>query len=365
MKEPILFINAWRYLNIIFLVHLWLVGEAATNTFILILLILVMTTLRWRFQLPMWSVILDVIICLIFLQYADIAYFVLAIPIFELALKGRGLLSLMLLIVPFAAPVPSSLLFWYFLQACFFGTYSYMTLSNREAAQKDADIQRKQKYDLEQDKAELLAANQSTSHHAELMERYRISRELHDHLGHDLTGTLLAFKAYEHVDDEEESEKLQEEIRRRLERSTQNLRETVHNMTPTTLIGVEQLDGIVKDFKQYDIDYYKSGDMMNVPAHIWNLLTAYLKEALTNVSRHSNASKVEVDLYVTDTIVRLSVQDNGTIIEKPVLGNGLRNLQMRARSMEGSLSISRDDGYLLVCVLPLEKEGRGDETSDR
>lgn len=364
MKEPMLFVNAWRFLNIIFLVHLWLISEAGTNAFILILFILAMTALRWRFDLPVWSVIFDFIMISIFLPYADAAYFMLALPIFELALKDRVILSALFLILPFTAPIPSSLLFWYFLLSLFFGTYSYTVLKNQKSAHKDADSLRKQTYDLENARTELLAANQSASHQAELMERYRISRELHDHLGHDLTGTLIAFNAYESIDDEEESAKLKKEIKRRLERSTQNLRETVHNMTTTTLIGVEQLDGIIEDFRQYEIDYYKSGETKHVEAYKWNLLTAYLKEALTNVSRHSNATKIEVDLMVTRSIVRLSVHDNGTAGEDKMAGSGLRNLQMRARAMGGSLSINRDEGYLLVCVIPLKREGTEDESVD-
>lgn len=365
MKEPMLFVNAWRFLNIIFFMHLWLISGAETNAFILILSILVITLLRWRFHMPIWSVIFDFIIISIFLPYAEVAYFILALPIFELALKDRTLLSFLFLILPFAAPIPSSLLFWYFLLAIFFGTFSYITLNNQDAARKDADRLRKQTYDLERVRTELLAAGQSASHQAELMERNRISRELHDHLGHDLTGTLIAFNAFASIDDDEESARLKQEIKRRLERSTQNLRETVHNMTTTTLIGVEQLDAIIENFQQYEIDYYKSGDTMHVPAYKWHFLTAYLKEVLTNVSRHSNATKIEVDLMVADTFLRLSVHDNGTDGEKKMVGSGLRNLQMRARSMGGSLSIARDKGYLLVCVIPLGKEGTVDESANR
>lgn len=365
MKGPEFYINGWRFLNIIFLVHLWFIGETSTNAFVLILFLLIMTTLRWRFQLPMWSVTFDFLICLIFLQYTDIAYFGLALPIFELAFKGRGYLSLLFLIIPFAVSVPSSLLFWYYFLACFFGVFSYIVLKNHEAVQKETDIQRKQTYDLEKVRAELLEANQSISHQAELMERYRISRDLHDHLGHDLTGTLFAFKAYEYIEDEEVAENLRAEIKKRLERSTENLRETVHNMTPLTFIGVEQVDSIVEGFQQYDVHYYKSGDMQKVSAHHWNLLVSYLKEALTNISRHSDAKKVEVNLQVTGTIVRLAVHDDGTPGEQDVKGSGLRNLQMRAKSMGGSLSINHDDGYLLVCVLPIDRGGEEGETVNR
>ncbi|GAB3044471.1 hypothetical protein GCM10027286_03580 [Virgibacillus ainsalahensis] len=213
-------------------------------------------------------------------------------------------------------------------------------------------------------KADLLEANKNASHHAELMERYRISRELHDHLGHDLTGAVLALQAHAYVQDTKEAEKLLEEVKQRLERSTKDLRETVHNMTPTTLIGVESLEYIVQNFQLMEIQFQKSGNMLLVPAHIWGLLESCLKEGLTNVARHSNATKVGVDLQVTESIVRLFIQDNGTTVKSHQAGGGLRSLQIRARSLGGSLSTGRKNGFFLVCVIPLDKEVT-DETTNR
>jgi len=126
-------------------------------------------------------------------------------------------------------------------------------------------------------------------------------------------------------------------------------------MTPMTLIGVERLENIVQSFHQVDIQFQKSGDMLLVPAYKWGLLEACVKEALTNVARHSNATNVEVDLHVSESIVRLSIRDNGTVKESNQTGSGLRSLQLRSRSMGGSLSISRENGFLLVCVIPLEE----------
>ncbi|WP_054711952.1 ATP-binding protein [Bacillus sp. JCM 19041] len=105
--------------------------------------------------------------------------------------------------------------------------------------------------------------------------------------------------------------------------------------------------------------------MVLVPAYKWGLLEACLKEALTNVARHSNATNVDVDLHVTESIVRLSIRDNGTVKKNWQAGSGIRSLQLRARSMDGSLSISRENGFLLVCVIPLEKVGNDDSFNRR
>ncbi|MBP1989846.1 sensor histidine kinase [Paenibacillus eucommiae] len=365
MMEPMRFVNGWRLLNICVLIHLWIMLETKISSFILILLLLVMMSLRWRYSIPVWTVVFDALVCLMYVPYTDFSVYGLALPIFELALSGRWAIALLFFSGIFLTSASPGLLFWNFLQACFFGCFAYMTLKNQEAYKQEADEQRKARYELERIKIDLLEANQTASHQAELMERYRISRELHDHLGHDLTGANLALQAYEYVQEPKEAQKLLQEIKNRLERSTKNLRETVHNMTSMTFIGVENLEHIVQNYQQIHIQFLKSGDMQLVAAHQWGLLEACLKEALTNVARHSNATKVEVDLQVTASIVRLSIRDHGTVNKMNPAGTGLRSLQMRARSLGGSLSFSQENGFLLVCVIPLEKEALMDETINR
>lgn len=357
IADPKVYIHGWRFLNIGVLLQFWMLGDPTVASFILILLLLVMTSLRWRFRLPLWTVLVDVVVCLLYFPVSEISYFGLALPIFELALRGKWAFSLL----PFAAMLffsaASSLLFWYYLQALFFGVFSSITLKNQQQYKQEADEQRQARYELERIKAELLEESKAVSHQAELMERYRISRDLHDHLGHDLTGASLALQAYEYAEDRREAEQLLAEAKERIANSMKSLRETVHNMTPTALIGVENLEHIVQNFSKVPVQFRKAGNMPAVQAHIWALLEACLKEALTNVARHSNATQVEANLQVTHSIVRLSIQDNGTVAHEHPPGSGLRSLQMRSRALGGSLSISREGGFLCVCVIPLEKGG--------
>lgn len=365
MMEPMRFVNGWRFMNIGVLLHIWIISEWQIHTFVFILLLLVMVCLRWRYAIPVWTVGIDMIVCLLYIPFTDFAAFGIALPIFELALGGRWAVSLLLFAGMLWVPAPVTLLLWHYIQACFFGSFSAFMLKNQESYTQELDHQRKARYALERMKVELLEANQAAAHQAELMERYRIARELHDHLGHDLTGAALALQAYQVVPDPEEAKQLLEEVKKRIERSTHRLRETVHNMTPTALIGIEGLEHIVLNFQQLAVRFEKSGDMQRVAAHQWALLAACLKEALTNVARHSNASKVIVDLQVTSTIARLSVQDNGTVTSHSPPGSGLQSLQMRARALNGSLSVQQANGFSIVCVLPLEMEGESYEAHDR
>lgn len=325
--------------------------------FILLLVLVLLVSLRWRFRLPVWSVLIDALVCFFYFPITHAAYFGLALPVFELALRGGWRWGLPFLLAILAAPFPAAWLLWHLALSLFAGMFAHAALSSREHYKQEADAQRKVRYELERLKTDLLAANRSVALQAGLMERYRIARRLHDHLGHDLTGAALALRAYDFIEDPAEAAKLLQEVKRRLESGTASLRETVHDETPTALIGVENLEYTARSFRQADVCFRQTGDLPQVPAYHWALLEDCLKEALTNVARHSDATSVEVNVAATGPIVRLLVQDNGTQRPKDQAGSGLRSLQMRARSLGGSLSYGGgDNGFRVVCVLPLGEE---------
>ncbi|KYG29635.1 sensor histidine kinase [Alkalihalobacillus trypoxylicola] len=355
LDNPHRFVNIWRLLNLLALTHLWLLSNQGLVGFVFIILLGLMVSLRYRFVLPDWSLGFDIVICIFYLTI-DPAYALgLSLPLFEASLKGKGiymLLPIALIIVLMAEF--TGLLFWFLLLAILFGYLSYYFIGNRQQYLLEADIERKARYELEHVKADLLEAYHEVAQAAEIKERNRISRELHDHLGHDLTGAFLALQAAEKAKNEDQAKLMLQQVKERLERSTSRLRETVHNMAPVTLLGIERLERIVKEAKPLVVSFSYRGNTERTPIHAWILLEACLKEALTNVARHSNATKTKVELDVTDKLVRLRIQDNGNNEPFNSNGSGIRSLQIRARTLNGSLTVNRSQGYLLVCVLPIE-----------
>jgi signal transduction histidine kinase len=65
---------------------------------------------------------------------------------------------------------------------------------------------------------------------------------------------------------------------------------------------------------------------------------AVLREALSNIARHAQASRVEIQLNVDDERVRLSIADNGLGFDASAasIGNGVRNMGHRAEMLGGS-----------------------------
>jgi len=84
-----------------------------------------------------------------------------------------------------------------------------------------------------------------------------------------------------------------------------------------------------------------------------------VQECLTNVAKHSGATKVAIDLTLTDRQLCMTVEDNGTGFPNPVPvgGLGFRNMRERIATYEGKLVTSKSDlgGALIRVEMPLKQ----------
>jgi len=187
---------------------------------------------------------------------------------------------------------------------------------------------------------------------AEMNERARIAQNIHDHVGHEMHGALIALQTAKKLYNigDARTEELMAQSLARLESASATLRETVHNLRPAYTIGPDTLMQICKGFWFCDIKFAKSGDLTNV-IH-WEMLAANLKELLTNIAKHTDASEALVNLDGNVRYVRLIVKDNGTVKKKLTSGLGLSGMKDRTRMAGGTLTISDTIGFQVVIVLP-------------
>ncbi|GAK14389.1 LOW QUALITY PROTEIN: putative two-component system sensor kinase [Geomicrobium sp. JCM 19039] len=348
-------VNVWRFMNIFFLIALWIGQGVDLSGFLFVLIFAVLISLRWRIELPDWTIMIDLLLCVVFIPFWDSSAYGLLLPAFEMMRRKKISICIIVMFILVVYQLDSLFLLWFLFQAGLFGVWTGEADVQRAESLKEADQERKARYELEAVKEELLKASRDAAHLAEVTERNRIARDLHDHVGHDLTGANLALQAYEQLEGQQAKDMLNE-VRQRVERSTVMLRDTVHDMTPVTRIGADRLEQITAEYPRIPVSFQKTGNTEQVPIHFWSLLEPCLKEALTNVSRHSDATRVNVQLDVTERFVRLSIQDDGRGTEPAAEGSGIRNLKLRARSFGGSVSVNVTDGYLIVCILPLEED---------
>ncbi|MBE1502430.1 two-component system sensor histidine kinase DesK [Amycolatopsis lexingtonensis] len=189
-------------------------------------------------------------------------------------------------------------------------------------------------------------ANEEIATLAVANERQRVARDLHDLLGHSLTTiTVKAGLARRVLESSGDIPRTVEEIREieSLTRSAlSDVRATVSEYREVSLSA--ELVGARAALRAAEIDADLPHAVDNVRPELQNTFGYVLREAVTNVLRHSGAKHVKVRLGDT----WLEIEDDGRATDV-VAGNGLRGLSERLAAVGGALRTSvRPGGGLLV-----------------
>jgi two-component system NarL family sensor kinase len=191
-------------------------------------------------------------------------------------------------------------------------------------------------------------------------ERRRLRRDLHDGLGPSLAGILLKVQAAQSRRDDAERDAILTEIRGETRAAITEVRRVVDDLRPPAIDEV----GVVGAIRQRAaalsteaLTYEVNGPerLPPLPAAVEVAAFRIASEAMTNVARHSGATRCRVDLEL-DRTLGLTVSDNGRGSAGPTgRGVGWTSMTERASELGGSCTIaSRADGGLVVrAVLPL------------
>lgn len=179
-----------------------------------------------------------------------------------------------------------------------------------------------------------------------LNERNRIAREIHDNVGHILSRTLLQTGALCAIcpKEQEAVKNGLEDLKENLNTAMESIRKSVHGIRDESLdmpLELEKITAGIKERFKTDIVYDINGEM---PPKIKLGFVAILKEAVSNISRHSSGDKVQIILREHPALYQLIVYDNGN--GKPQGGGmGLEDMRQRAEDLGGNFSVSVDKGF--------------------
>ena len=199
---------------------------------------------------------------------------------------------------------------------------------------------------------------------AKEQERSRIAREIHDDLGGTLTAIKIMLMRLEKglaPDAQEATQRL---------RSTEALLDTAMDITRriATELRPGILDlGIVAAIEWQAAEFEKRMDIkcavtcaykeIDLDSKISIAMFRIFQEALTNVAKHSGATRVEVELEADDDDIMLQVHDNGCGLTDGALGKpqafGILGMRERSRHLGGDASVRRTrTGTVVMVRLP-------------
>ncbi|CAN7329138.1 sensor histidine kinase [Peribacillus frigoritolerans] len=200
-------------------------------------------------------------------------------------------------------------------------------------------------------------AHKRISELGKMEERQRIARDLHDTLGQKLS--LIGLKsdlAGKLIDLNPETAKKEiKDIRQTARTALKEVREMVSEMRGSKLS--DEIIRVKQILKAAEIEFDLEGtaELQDTPLLVETVLSMCLKEAVTNIVKHSGADCCNIVIEELQTGVTITVQDNGVGLShrsEYIKGNGLQGMKERLEFVNGSLDIKSTDGTTLYIRVP-------------
>lgn len=198
---------------------------------------------------------------------------------------------------------------------------------------------------------------------AEDKERKRLAREIHDTLGHALTGIAAGVDAcIAMIDINPEATKKQLMVISKVVRQgIVDVRNSLNKLRPGAL---EQhgfkgaIENMIEEFTSVSdltisLDYRL--DKVDFENTKEDILFRVIQESVTNAVRHGDATHIDISLYIEDNNLYLKIQDNGQGCEEIHYGFGLKQMKERLGMINGKVAYDGHHGFLTIVTIPLQE----------
>ncbi|MCX6231807.1 MAG: histidine kinase [Bacteroidetes bacterium] len=197
------------------------------------------------------------------------------------------------------------------------------------------------------------------------MERQRLSRDMHDSLGQSLLAVKMKL---EHAKNSktEKSQELIIETQELLRNTINEIKNISNDLMPPVLeaFGIEKgLQNLCKTTTSntgIEIDFLADIDESEIDPRLQIYLYRISQEAINNITKHSNASHVKLNLSGYAEFIFLSIADNGKgfdIENIDMKSNGIANIKERVKLFKGEVTFcsSAENGTQIDIKIPIIK----------
>lgn len=185
-------------------------------------------------------------------------------------------------------------------------------------------------------------------------ERERIARDLHDVMGHTLSLIALKSELASKLIDKDSNKAKQEllELNRITRQTLQEVRDTVSGYRESSIIGVLSRAKVALENANITL-HYQLPDM-TLPDRINQPMSYVIKEAITNIIRHSSADQCSLSFDQHEDALTVIIKDNGDSNQQPLTeGNGLKGIRERIEAIGGEFSYLSQSGFTLSITVPV------------
>lgn len=215
---------------------------------------------------------------------------------------------------------------------------------------------------------EFLEHANAASEESAVLERHRITRELHDVVGQTLTNIIMMMDATLHrkVHEPEETVKLLKWIRKQAQDGLAETRGVLYELRalkPTRLRGIKALKKLIETFSR--LSRIKTQvEWGNLP---WTFdpqqeyaVYHLVQGSLSNAFRHGSATQIDLHFQVVEGVLKVMIRDNGKGGPDSASGIGQKGMEERLSRWGGTVSFhSEPFGYVVQAAMPIQEESHG------
>lgn len=215
---------------------------------------------------------------------------------------------------------------------------------------------------------ELQSANEQLQEYAKMTERVtqtrernRLAREIHDTLGHTLTGIATGLDAcMALVDISPEQTKKQLQLLSEVSREgLKDVRRSVNELRPDTLerlsleAAIRKMITDMSQASEVQIFFSSQEEQLKFDEDEENVIYRVIQESITNAIRHGKASKIWVELRKVEGEVILRIRDNGVGAKELKSGFGLKHIKERIEMLHGTVTFDGSNGFIVTARIPI------------
>lgn len=285
-----------------------------------------------------------------------------AFPIVIFGLSGSiSLLWLLILLVPLIfykslklfLLILTSMVLAYILKQIFF-----QVLDKETKYRHMFDSFTQKTMDMEIENLTILENREYEVKNAVLSERNRIARDIHDNLGHLLTRCILQLGALTLSVKDENLKSNLNSISNTMNLAMNEVRYSIHNIHSSSVNIDHEIKNLIQNFNFCSIVYNNSISNSNLTENLVMTIVFIVKEALTNVAKHSDATEVKLRFFQISDALHFVIADNGDIDQSWEYseGLGLKSMKKRIEDLGGSIHISSEKGFRIFIKISTENE---------
>ena len=223
--------------------------------------------------------------------------------------------------------------------------------------------------ELAQKNEQLLIQARQLEAATQTKERNRLAREIHDTLGHALTGIITGLDACMMLlDIDPAAAKAQLSVIADVARNgMRDVRRSINALRPDALEKTMLKDALVQMITEtekttgavisFDCDTGLNGFTQDEEDTIYRIV----QESMTNSIRHGKATEIRIRIGREYNLLTISITDNGIGCQDVQKGFGLHHMQERLQLLGGQLSYHGENGFMIEAQIPIRW---GEEKAD-